>query len=79
MHIVGALPSASTVSFPLIEQQKSITICPLGSPGLVATVLACCARKGIAPVAQEFPMSRGNVAPAELEIGTWRYRLALGN
>ena len=79
LHIVGAVPSVSSGSFPLIEQQKSITGSPLGSPGLVRTMLDFCARKKIAPVTQSFPMSKINEAFAELKAGHARYRLVLEN
>ncbi|MEM0897952.1 MAG: NAD(P)-dependent alcohol dehydrogenase [Verrucomicrobiota bacterium] len=79
LHVVGAVPSVSTTSFPLIEHQKSITGSPLGSPGLVAKMLDFCARKDIHPVTQHFPMSRINEAFEALHAGQARYRLVLDN
>jgi uncharacterized zinc-type alcohol dehydrogenase-like protein len=37
------------------------------------------ARHGIAPVVEEFPMSRANEAMAHLEAGKARYRIVLKN
>ena len=79
LHIVGALPSVTTGSFTLIEHQKSITGSPLGSPGLVNTMMNFCARKNIAPVTQSFPMRQINEGFAELKAGNARYRLVLQN
>jgi uncharacterized zinc-type alcohol dehydrogenase-like protein len=79
LHIVGALPFVSTGALPLIEQQKSITGSPLGSPGLVNTMMEFCARKNIAPVTQSFPMGEINEAFDELKAGNARYRLVLTN
>jgi len=42
-------------------------------------MLDFCARHHIAPVTEEFPMSRANEALAHLEAGKARYRVVLRN
>lgn len=79
LHVVGAVPPIETSSEPLIEQQKSLTGSPLGSPALVQTMLEFCARKKISPITQAFPLSEINAAFAELEAGNARYRIVLEN
>jgi uncharacterized zinc-type alcohol dehydrogenase-like protein len=45
----------------------------------VATMLDFAARHGIAPVTEEFPMSKVNEAMEHLESGKARYRIVLKN
>ena len=52
---------------------------PSGAPATVATMLDFCARHQIAPVTEEFPMSRANEALAHLAAGKARYRVVLRN
>ncbi|MFN0130398.1 MAG: NAD(P)-dependent alcohol dehydrogenase [Verrucomicrobiales bacterium] len=80
LHIVGAvLEPLGVAAFPLISGQKSISGSPLGSPATVDTMLAFCARHGIAPVTESFPMSRVNEALEHLRHGRARYRIVLEN
>lgn len=80
LHIVGAIPEPiPTQVFPLLMGQKSISASPVGSPVTTATMLDFCARHEIAPVVEEFPMSKVNEAFDHLESGKARYRIALKN
>jgi uncharacterized zinc-type alcohol dehydrogenase-like protein len=78
-HTVGVLPEIRTHSFPLIAAQREISGSPSGAPETVMTMLDFCARHGIAPVTEEFPMSKVNEALAHLEAGKARYRIVLKN
>ena len=42
-------------------------------------MLDFCARHGVKPVTEEFPMSQANEALAHLEAGKARYRIVLKN
>ena len=66
-------------AFALIGAQHSVGGSPSGAPGTVATMLEFCARHGVRPVTEEFPMSRANEALAHLEAGKARYRIVLKN
>ena len=66
-------------AFPLILGQKSLSASPLGSPSTTDTMLAFCARHGIAPTTETFPMSRVNDALEHLRSGKARYRVVLVN
>jgi alcohol/geraniol dehydrogenase (NADP+) len=80
LHVVGAVPEPIAVgAFSLIGAQHSLGGSPSGAPGTVATMLEFCARHGIRPVTEEFPMSRANEALAHLEAGKARYRIVLKN
>ena len=59
--------------------QRSVSGSPSGSPATVATMLDFCARHGIAPVTEEFPMSHANEALDHLRAGKARYRIVLKN
>lgn len=79
-HVVGAVLEPIPVSaFALIMGQKSISGSPLGSPEVTARMLDFCARHNIAPVVEEFPLSRVNDALEHLRAGKARYRLVLRN
>jgi len=78
-HTVGVLPQIQTHSFPLIAAQREISGSPSGAPATVLTMLDFCARHTIAPVTEEFPMSKANEAMAHLESGKARYRIVLKN
>jgi uncharacterized zinc-type alcohol dehydrogenase-like protein len=78
-HTVGVLPKIQTGAFPLIAGQRSISGSPSGAPGTVMTMLDFCARHGIAPVTENFPMSHANEAMAHLEANKARYRIVLKN
>ncbi|MHB8080126.1 MAG: NADPH-dependent aldehyde reductase Ahr [Candidatus Krumholzibacteriia bacterium] len=78
LHTVGVVPSPIPVpAFTLIGGQKSISGSPLGSPATTRRMLDFCARHGIAPVTEHFPMSRVNDAVAHLQAGKARYRVVL--
>ncbi len=80
LHFVGAVLEPVPVAvFPLIMGQKSVSGSPLGSPATTATMLEFCARHGIAPVTETFPLSRVNDALAHLRAGKARYRIVLEN
>jgi uncharacterized zinc-type alcohol dehydrogenase-like protein len=80
LHVVGAIPEPiPTHVFPLLVGQKSISASPLGSPKTTADMLDFCARHEIAPVVEEFPMSKVNEALDHLESGKARYRIVLKN
>ncbi len=78
LHFVGAVLEPIPVqAFALIVGQKSISGSPTGSPGNIARMLAFCARHGIEPQVEQFPMSRVNDALAHLHAGKARYRIVL--
>jgi uncharacterized zinc-type alcohol dehydrogenase-like protein len=80
LHIVGVVPEPLPIpAFPLIAGERSVGGSPSGAPATVATMLDFCARHQIAPVTEEFPMSRANEALAHLEAGKARYRVVLRN
>jgi alcohol/geraniol dehydrogenase (NADP+) len=64
-------------AFALIMGQKSVSGSPTGSPGSIAKMLTFCARHGIEPQVEHFPMSRVNDALAHLRAGKARYRIVL--
>ena len=78
-HTVGVIPKITTGAFPLIAGQKEISGSPSGAPITVAKMLDFCARHGIAPITEEFPMSQANEAIEHLEAGKARYRIVLKN
>lgn len=80
LHFVGAVLEPIPVAvFPLILGQKSLSGSPLGSPATTAVMLEFCARHGIAPVTETFPLSKVNDALAHLRAGKARYRIVLEN
>jgi uncharacterized zinc-type alcohol dehydrogenase-like protein len=80
LHIVGAVMEPLGIStWSLLGGQKSVSASPLGSPATLATMLAFCARHGIAPVTEIFPMTRANEALEHLRSGKARYRVVLTN
>jgi len=80
LHYVGAVMEPLNVGvFPLLLGQRSISASPLGSPTTTSDMLDFCARHDIAPVVEEFPMSKVNEAMAHLESGKARYRVVLKN
>jgi len=79
-HTVGAvLEPMQVAAFNLIGAQRSVSGSPLGSPATTATMLEFCARHGIAPQTEVFPMSQVNEALEHLESGKARYRIVLTN
>jgi alcohol/geraniol dehydrogenase (NADP+) len=80
LHIVGVVPEPVPIpSFPLIAGQRSVGGTPSGAPATVNTMMEFCARHGIAPVTEEFPMSQANEAMEHLKAGKARYRIVLRN
>lgn len=80
LHTVGAvLEPMAIAAFPLITGQRSLSGSPLGSPATVDTMLEFSARHGIAPMVEEFPLSRVNEALDHLRSGKARYRVVLKN
>lgn len=80
LHVVGAvLEPIPVAAFALISGQKEISGSPTGSPTAIAQMLDFCARHGIEPMVEEFPMSRVNEAMDRLRAGQARYRLVLKN
>jgi uncharacterized zinc-type alcohol dehydrogenase-like protein len=80
LHFVGAvLEPVPVPPFALIGGRKSVSGSPLGSPATAATMLEFCARHGISPQVEMFPMSRVNDALAHLRAGKARYRIVLEN
>ena len=76
-HTVGMLPRITASVMPFIMKQTSLSGSPSGSPSTVATMLEFCARHGIAPVTEQFPMTQANEALDHLEAGKARYRIVL--
>lgn len=80
LHVVGVAPDPIPVpAFALLVAQRSVSGSPSGSPATVATMLDFCARHGIEPVTEEFPMSQANEALDHLKAGKARYRIVLKN
>jgi uncharacterized zinc-type alcohol dehydrogenase-like protein len=80
LHTVGAvLEPLGVAAFSLITGQKSLSGSPLGRPATVDIMLEFCARHGIAPVTESFPLSRVNEALEHLRSGQARYRVVLEN
>jgi uncharacterized zinc-type alcohol dehydrogenase-like protein len=80
LHVVGVVPEPIPVpAMALIGAQKSIGGTPSGAPGTVAKMLDFCARHGVKPVTEQFPMSQANEAMAHLAAGKARYRIVLKN
>jgi uncharacterized zinc-type alcohol dehydrogenase-like protein len=80
LHFVGAVPEPVQFGvFDLLPLEKRIGASPLGSPQTTAVMLDFCARHGIAPQIEAYPMSRVNDAMAHLEAGKARYRVVLEN
>ncbi len=65
--------------FSLLMGQKQVSGSPTGSPTGIAKMLAFCARHGIEPMVEQFPMSRVNDAFDHLRAGKARYRIVLKN
>lgn len=78
LHIVGAVLEPIPLHvFALLVGQKSVSASPLGSPATMLMMLEFCARHGIHPQVETFPMSKINEAFAHLEAGKARYRVVL--
>jgi alcohol/geraniol dehydrogenase (NADP+) len=80
LHFVGAVGEPVAVpAMAIIMPQKSLSGSPLGSPATTADMLEFCARHGIAPVTETFPLTKVNDALAHLRAGKARYRIVLEN
>jgi uncharacterized zinc-type alcohol dehydrogenase-like protein len=80
LHVVGAVLQPMPIpAFSLLVGQRSVSGSPIGSPGTQAKMLEFCARHGIAPMTELFPMSKANDALEHLKAGKARYRLVLQN
>ncbi|HUS06272.1 MAG TPA: NAD(P)-dependent alcohol dehydrogenase [Bryobacteraceae bacterium] len=63
--------------FPLIAGQKSVCGSPIGSPAMIAEMLAFSARHGIAAKTERFPLERVNDALDRVRANGARYRVVL--
>lgn len=80
LHNVGAvLKPLEVPAFGLILGQKSVSGSPAGSPTALDCMLAFCARHSIAPITEEFPLSKINDAMERLRSGKAHYRIVLIN
>ncbi len=80
LHVVGAvLEPIPVFAFSLLPGQKQISGSPTGSPTGIAKMLAFCARHGIEPMIESFPMRRIDDALDHLRAGKARYRVVLTN
>lgn len=78
LHVVGAVLDPIPVPvFALMSQQRSLSSSPTGSPATMATMLDFCARHGILPQVEHFPMGRVNDALQHLRDNKARYRVVL--
>jgi uncharacterized zinc-type alcohol dehydrogenase-like protein len=80
IHVVGAILKPMEVpAFGLIIGQKSVTGSPAGSPTALDRMLTFCARHSLAPVVENFPLSKINDAFERLRSGKAHYRIVLAN
>ena len=80
LHFVGAVASPlSVLPVELLGGQYTISGTPMGSPAVLSTMLDFCGRHNIAPVTEDFPMSRVNDGLDRLRSGKARYRVVLTN
>lgn len=80
IHNVGAVLKPMEVpAIGLILGQKSISGSPAGSPTAIDRMLAFSARHSLAPVVENFPMSKINDAFERLRAGKAHYRIVLTN
>ena len=78
LHFVGAtLAPLDLQVLPMIVGQKSVSASPVGSPAVMAQMLAFAARHGIAPTTEHYPFDQVNEALARLRSGQARYRVVL--
>jgi len=77
LHIVGVIPQISVGLPNLLFAQRSISSSPSGPPATVLAMLDFCARHGVAPITENFPMSQANEAFKHLESGKAHYRIVL--
>ncbi len=78
LHLVGVVTEAMKVrTGGLLSWQRSISASPTPSPATLMKMMDFCARHGIAPQVEHFPMSRVNEALDHLRSGKARYRVVL--
>ena len=76
--MVGVVTEAMKVrTGGLLSWQRSISASPTPSPVVLSQMLEFCARHGIAPQVEHFPMSEVNAALDHLRAGKARYRVVL--
>jgi alcohol/geraniol dehydrogenase (NADP+) len=80
LHFVGVILQPVPVEvLALLTGQRSVSGSPVGHPTNMEKMLTFCARHGIAPQTERYPMSRVNEALEHLRAGKARYRLVLEN
>jgi uncharacterized zinc-type alcohol dehydrogenase-like protein len=80
LHFVGAtLAPLGVLPVELLGSQLSISGTPNASPATILKMLDFCARHGVAPLTENFPMSKVNEALEHLHGGKARYRIVLTN
>lgn len=80
LHLLGAIMKPLDVpALALIFGQKSMSGSPTGSPSVMDKMLSFSARHGVAPVVENFPLSKINDAFEHLRSGKARYRIVLTN
>lgn len=78
LHFVGATLEPLDLSvFPLLSGQRSVSASPVGSPAVIAQMLAFAAQHDIKPVTEIFRFDQVNEAMARLRSGEARYRVVL--
>lgn len=78
LHLVGVVTEAMKVKTGgLLSWQRSISASPTPSPTTLTKMMEFCARHGIAPQVEHFPMRRMNEALDHLRSGQARYRVVL--
>ena len=78
LHVVGVvLAPLALPAFGLIMGGKSVSGSPTGNPARMSEMMEFCARHGITPVTEHFPMSKINDAFEHLRAGNARYRIVL--
>jgi alcohol/geraniol dehydrogenase (NADP+) len=78
LHFVGIAPNpVSSLVFPLVSGQKSISGSPLGSPATIAKMLEFTNRHHFKPLVEEFSFDQVNEAISRLRTGKPRYRIVL--
>ena len=78
LHVVGAVLEPIPVPvFSLMMGQNSLSSSPNGAPVTSQLMLDFCARHGIAPATEHFPLAKVNDAIQHLLDGKARYRVVL--
>ncbi len=80
LHFVGVVLEPIPLEVAsLLTGQRSLSGSPVGNPTNISMMLDFCARHGIVPRTETFPMSKVNDALDHLRAGKARYRLVLEN